>query len=313
MKKMFGGNGIWSVIKASIIGVPMPLCSCSVIPTAVTLKQNGANNGSTSAFLISTPESGVDSILVTYALIDLPMAIIRPVSAFVSAFFAGGLHLIFNKEDYKTQEVKVSCCAKKSAAKAAAASNLEKAKGAMDYSFGKLVDSMSLWMIVGFIVGALIDTIVPAGFFSNLSMISSRLIILPIGILMYICASASTPIALSLMLKGLSPGSALIFLLVGPATNLTNILVMQKYIGKKGVLINVFSIVFVALTFAWITDYLYANYFTLNLSELTAHAHHEMSYYPMRVVCSLGVIALLIKGVWKEEIRPLIQGKAQHA
>jgi len=264
VKKWLGAENKSTIFKAALVGIPLPLCSCSVIPTAVTLRKSGASNGATSAFLISTPESGVDSISITYALMDLPMTIIRPIAAFFSAFFAGLLQYWFN--DFKLPESEVdapvkSCCgSKKTVEKKSLKENM---RGVFQYAFGKLSDDIAGWLTLGIFLGALINFIVPADFFTSMSMIENRLMILLIGVPLYICASASTPIAVSLMLKGLSPGSALLLLLVGPATNISNIAVLQKYIGKKGVIFNVFSIVFVALIFSFLVDYLYMNYFTL--------------------------------------------------
>ena len=302
VKKWLGKDSFSSVFKASAVGVPLPLCSCSVIPTAVTLRKSGASNAATSAFLISTPESGVDSISITYALIDLPMTIIRPVAAFCSAFFAGVLQFLFNDFKYvDTEKVDTSkaCCSKKAAATQVVFR--EKIKGVFRFGFGKLSDDIASWLTLGILLGALIDFVVPENFFTSMGMIENRVMILLIGVPLYICASASTPIAVGLMLKGLSPGSALLLLLVGPATNISNIAVLQKYIGKKGVLLNIFSIVFVALIFSFITDYIYANYFTLNLNEMLKH--HDHSGHWLQILCALILIILLAKGVYRDKLK----------
>jgi uncharacterized membrane protein YraQ (UPF0718 family) len=308
VKKWLGSNSFGSVFKAAAIGVPLPLCSCSVIPTAVTLRKSGASNGATSAFLISTPESGVDSISITYALMDLPMTIIRPVAAFMSAFVAGSLQFLFNDfevEDDETAKVKSCCGASKKANIIEEKKTIkETAVGIFKYGYGKLSDDIAVWLTIGIFLGALIEFLVPENFFTGMGMIQNRLMILVIGIPLYICASASTPIAVSLMLKGLSPGSALLFLLVGPATNISNIAVLQKYIGKKGVLINIFSIAFVAIVFSFIVDWLYASYFTLKLSEQLKHHDHGDSI--VQVVCACFLVILLSKGIYKEKIQPWI-------
>lgn len=314
VKKWLGKDSFSSVLKASLVGVPLPLCSCSVIPTAVTLKKSGASNGATSAFLISTPESGVDSMSITYALIDLPMTLIRPLAAFCSAFFAGALQFMFNDFEYKeeiNQEVpaKSSCCSKKK--ETPKETPIELFKGVFKYGYGKLIDDISVWLTVGILLGALIEFIVPDNFFTSMGMIENRIMILLIGVPLYICASASTPIAVSLMLKGLSPGSALLLLLVGPATNISNIAVLQKYIGKKGVALNIFSIVFVALIFSLITDYMYANFFKLKLSEMLQHHDHGGTWW--EVISAIILVILLSKGIYKEEIKPRLKGNSPSA
>lgn len=306
VKAWLGGNRFSSVFRASAVGVPLPLCSCSVIPTAVTLRKSGASNGATSAFLISTPESGVDSISITYALIDLPMTIIRPVAAFMSAFIAGILQFKFNGFEFveEEKEVKSHCCSKNK--KQPEQKNLlNSIKGVFQFGFGKLLNDISVWLSVGILLGALIDFVVPDNFFTSLSMIENRLMILVIGVPLYICASASTPIAVSLMLKGLSPGSALLFLLVGPATNISNIAVLQKYIGKKGVVLNIVSVVLVALLFSFIADWMYLNFFPLSLNEQLHHHDHGGAWW--QVVSAVVLTVLLLKGVFVEEIKPRIR------
>lgn len=302
VKKWLGGRNFSTVVKAALVGVPLPLCSCSVIPTAVTLRKSGASNGATSAFLISTPESGVDSLSITYALIDLPMTIIRPIAAFCSAFFAGVLQIFFNEFEFvDDEENQVKKCCGSSTKKTAEVKKDNPLVGVIRYGFGKLSNDIAGWLAVGLLLGAMIDWLVPAHFFSNMSMLENRLMILVIGIPLYICASASTPIAVSLMLKGLSPGSALLLLLVGPATNISNIAVLQKYIGKKGVFLNIFSIVFVAVVFSFLADWLYSSVFELKLSEqLMSHDHHHTEWW--QYVCAIFLILLILKGVYKEHL-----------
>lgn len=306
VKKWLGAKSISSVFRAALVGVPLPLCSCSVIPTAVTLRKSGASNGATSAFLISTPESGVDSISITYAMMDLPMTIIRPVAAFFSATIAGLFQYKFN--DFKLEEEKTAAkalpktCGSGGEHIHTGTPKKNKLVQSMQYGFGKLINDIAGWLAIGILLGALIDFVVPADFFSNLSLIESRFMILLVGIPLYICASASTPIAASLILKGLSPGSALLFLLVGPATNISNIAVLQKYIGKKGVLINMSAIAIVGLIFASITDWMYMNLFTISIDEKLVTHDHSGAWWE-HVSAALLVI-LLVKGVYIENIKP---------
>lgn len=311
VKSWLGAKNIKAVFKAALVGIPLPLCSCSVIPTAVTLRKSGASNGATSAFLISTPESGVDSISITYGLMDLPMTILRPVAAFCSAFFAGVLQVYFN--DFKLPESEFAPAKKESTCCGTKESKTEKKdfslrlKNIFQYGFGKLSNDIAGWLTIGILLGALIDFVVPESFFSGMGMMENRLMILLIGIPLYICASASTPIAVSLMLKGLSPGSALLFLLVGPATNISNIAVLQKYIGKKGVIINIGSIAFVALIFSFIVDYLYLNFFTLSLNEQLSMHNHAPQVWEQGAAVIL--IVLLLKGIYIENIKPKLKTK----
>lgn len=297
IKKAMGGKGIWGAFKASVLGIPLPLCSCAVIPTAATLKKQGASNSATSAFLISTPESGVDSIAMTYGMMDLPMTIIRPIAAFFSAMVAGVLQLVFKTDKFvKNEEPEVkSCCASKKK-EVASESFSKKLKDSFKFGYFELVDDMAVWLAFGILAGAFIDFALPANFFDGLHGWAGRGAILLVGIPLYICASATTPIAASLVMKGMSPGMALLFLLVGPATNISNILVIGKYIGKRGVVINVVAIAVVALVFSFLTDYLYQA-FTWPLDFKVAHHDHEVSSWweiSLAVVFTLLILRSLL-------------------
>ena len=292
IKNTLGKKNITSIFKAAILGIPLPLCSCSVVPTAVTIKKAGANNGATSSFLIATPESGVDSIMVTYSLMDLPMAIFRPLAAFFSAITAGILQHFFNH--FEAPEEPPSCCCHHSTSSSVPTSKL---KEAFFYSFGRLINDMAGWLLIGILLGGIIEYFIPANIFAHYDGLIGRLIILAIGIPFYICASASTPIAAALVLKGLSPGMALLLLLVGPATNISNLLVLQKYLGKKGVLINVISIAFVALLFSYAVDYLYLHFNWGTNFKVIAHSTHHATWY--QIISAIILLILLLKGIWK--------------
>jgi len=301
IQNTLGHKSKWGFVKATLFGIPFPLCSCAVVPTAITLKKSGANNASTSSFLIATPETGVDSIAMTYGVMDLPMTILRPVFAFFSAAAAGVLQLIFNKEEVEIQEEVKSCCGSKKAQTQKPFS--KRLNEGLNFAFGKLINDVSLWLLFGLCLGALINLIVPSNFFENLSGFQSRFMILLIGIPLYICASASTPIAASLMLKGLSPGAALLFLMVGPATNASNMALIAKYIRKRGVILNVIAISVVGLGASYFVDYLYNIYNWPKTFAIEAiHDHEHESWRDTASAIVMGL--LLLKGVWFEEIKP---------
>jgi uncharacterized membrane protein YraQ (UPF0718 family) len=304
IKKSLGGKSPFTFLKAAFIGIPLPLCSCSVIPTAVTLRKAGANNAATSSFLISTPESGVDSISFTYAIMDLPMTIIRPVAAFVSAMTAGVLQLLFNDFEMKETEEKKSCCC--------GGKKVEKQESrlvkAIKYASNDIIDDIAFWMLIGIALGALIETVVPAEFFLGLNGTVGKLLVLVVGIPLYICASSTTPLAASLIMKGMSPGTALVLLLVGPATNMSNILVVRQYIGTKGIVINLFAIAFVALGFGYLTDFLYS-YFSWPLSFNLHNVHEHLTVF--HHISGIVLSALLIKGVYKSKIRPMLDSNKE--
>ena len=304
------GKGKWSdVVLASLVGVPIPLCSCSVIPTAIALKQKGASRAATSSFLISTPESGIDSILVTRAMMDWPMTIIRPVAAFASALLAGGLQLIFNPEEkvaMKPVAPVAACCGHNHAApsKKPFWSTI---KEGLTWSINDLVDDLALWMTIGIVAGALLDFFVPADFFLGLGIWPSRLLVLVVGIPLYICASATTPIAASLVMKGLSPGAALILLLAGPATNIANIAVLRPHLGNKGIAINLISIAAVALLAAIGVDAWYGG--VQPAWAVSAHTHEHGSSFGWESILAAVLVVILLRGLWRAEIQPRLNRK----
>ncbi|WP_190275306.1 SO_0444 family Cu/Zn efflux transporter [Pseudodesulfovibrio mercurii] len=273
MARHLGGRSVGSVFKAAVIGVPLPLCSCGVLPTALGLRRQGASKGATTAFMISTPETGVDSMAVTYALIDPLMTAIRPVAASLTAVFAGVLINLFPDEKDAPAPLagladglsagpapRSSCgCGGSCAVPPRATFGARFASG-MRHAFGEMIEDIGRWLLVGVLVAGLISALVPADALDHwvgsgpLSYLAMLVVALPL----YVCATASTPIAASLLLKGLSPGAALVFLLAGPATNGATITVMLKTLGKRAAGLYVASIVVCSLALAWATDHLYA-------------------------------------------------------
>ena len=292
------GRGIASIFWASLLGIPLPLCSCSVIPAVVALKQSGASNESTSAFLIATPESGVDSIMMTHAMMDLPMTIARPVIAFITALSAGILQCLF--------QTNVSVSDISTPANESSKLQGHFIKNSLSYAFGKLINDLSLWLTLGMLLGALINIIVPEDFFSGLNPHISRLSVIVVGIPFYICATSSTPIAAVLILKGMSPGLALLFLLVGPATNISNLFVLQKYLGKKAVFINLTAIGLLSLAFSYLIDFLYS-YYRWELNMKISPSHHDGTHAWWVHLCSVVLAGLLLKGLWFEILAPCLK------
>lgn len=257
-----------TVLKASLIGVPLPLCSCSVLPTAVALKKQGASNGATISFLISTPEIGVDSISVTYALLDPFFTIIRPISAFITAFAAGSAVNFFDKrDDQKSKSLKKSDEKRHSSPK----TDIKKKyswrtvfsrkgfKETCHYGFGDILPEIAGWLVVGILFAGLISAVLPADFFTKYinNTFLSMLLMLAIGIPLYVCATGSTPIAAALIAKGLNPGAALIFLLVGPATNIGSLFILRKYFKKRDLVVYLASLIIVSLIIGLIISLLY--------------------------------------------------------
>lgn len=263
-----------SVFKAALLGIPIPLCSCGVLPAAASLKRQGANNGATTAFLISTPESGVDSIAISYALLDPIMTVVRPVAAFITATAAGILENLLGSPDTKEQSPPDLTCTIDNCCDGLDCppeehirhhTFNEKIRAGMTFAFGELWSDMVGWFLMGIFLGGAITVLVPPEIMMRYlgGGISSMLLMLAFGIPLYICATASTPIAAALILKGVSPGAALVFLLVGPATNITSLTVLIGILGKRATVIYLGALAVSAVAFGLAVDWFYS---FLNLS-----------------------------------------------
>ena len=281
-----------SVINASLIGVPLPLCSCGVIPTGISFYKHGASRGSTVSFLISTPQTGIDSILVTYSLLGLPFALIRPIVAFFSGVI-GGIFTNFNTKNEKEEEVDDTDDKKETL------SRVEKTREMFRYAFVEFLQDISNWLIIGLVLAAIVSVIVPPDFFATHlgNGFLGKIIILIAAIPVYVCATASVPIAAVLMIKGLSPGAALVFLMAGPATNVATITMIGKVLGKRSLFSYLISIIGGALIFGTLIDwFLPSSWFTLNaLSETSPHQHETLPYW-LKISSSVLLIILIING-----------------
>lgn len=305
MRHFVGGERISGVIKASLIGIPLPLCSCSVIPAALTLKKAKAGNGATSSFLIATPETGVDSVLMSYAMMDFPMTIIRPLAAFLSALVAGLAQVFFNP-DPEAQKIaadhqKPSTFQRKSI------------KEMLKFSFVDLLDDMALWLAVGILIGAGIQLFVPNEFLLGSEGLLSRLVILGLCLPIYVCASATTPLVAALIMKGMSPGVGLLILLAGPAVNLSNILVLQKHLGKKAVAINIAAISVVALVLSYIVDFLYLTFKWPVMFNIVTQSHgagEQAAWW--EILSALIMLVLIFYSVFKTQVYSRFKTQGHH-
>ncbi len=264
-----GSGRFSSVFKASILGIPIPLCSCGVLPAAASLKKQGANKGATAAFLISTPESGVDSISITYALLDPIMTLARPIAAFVSAMAAGiGINLTqppaAEKEPMSIAPMQTGCGCSGSCSPAEEKTEpglIPRLGLGLRYAAIEIWGELAGWFFIGIVAAGIITVLVPDQAIANYlgGGLISMLLMLCLGIPLYICATASTPVAAAFILKGVSPGSALVFLLVGPATNVTSLSVLIGILGKKATGIYLASIALFAVLCGLALDLLYVS------------------------------------------------------
>ena len=291
LEKHLKGNGVGSVAKAAVLGAPLPLCSCGVIPAALGLREAGASKPATISFLVATPETGVDSVSVTYAMMGPFMAIVRPIAALMSAMTAGMLVSIFVKEESvaKAAEEKsntASCCSKKentdslssNTVVSSSAGVLEKAVGGVRYAFGRLYSDIVAWLLIGLLFAAAVTTFVPTDFLTKWGHgLPAMLIMVLAGIPMYVCATASTPIAAGLMLAGVSPGAALVLLLTGPATNVASLGIIGKELGQKAMLFYLLGTIGIALAAGLTVDWIVQS----KGIDVMAQLHAEHSGLPM--------------------------------
>ena len=314
VERWLGKPGLSGVVKASVLGVPMPLCSCSVIPVAASLRKSGATRGATASFLSSTPQTGVDSILATYALLGGLFTAVRVIVAFICGIVTGYLIELFCKD---TNEAKPAapamtltpsaaspltppnsgampaqdCCASKKPAEKR--SPMEAAR----YGFITLPADLANALIIGLLLAGLITTLLPEDLLSGslstgpLAFLLATAISLPL----YVCATASIPMAYALLAAGLSPGAALVFLITGPATNTATIVTVWKMLGRKATAIYLISL----LAIAWLAGGLFNA--ALHSEAAATAAHHHEALHPSLWEHGSAVllIGLLIFSVWK--------------
>lgn len=285
--KHLGKDNVSSVVKSTIFGIPLPVCSCGVIPLATSIKKSGASKGATLSFLISTPITGVDSIMATYGIFGWIFTLYRAITSMIIAMVAGILTNIFDKDTSTSSvTVEVKKPAFSSVAPQATTSftmNAQKQEepcgtgtgsccstnnnqtkkfsftSAITYAFGTLLGDIAKPLFWGLIIGALITVAIPENLSEVLKSYAwlSYIIVIAIAIPMYVCATASLPIAAGLMLSGVSAGAAFVFLSAGPATNTVTIGVVKKMLGTKSLVIYLGSITIGSIFFGLGLDYIF--------------------------------------------------------
>lgn len=274
VEKHLGGSRYGSIIKATLLGVPLPLCSCGVIPVAASLRKHGANKGATTSFLISTPQTGVDSILATYGLLGPFFAWFRPLAALITGI-VGGLLVSFVDEDSPVQQNSRQTTPDEKL------SFLQKCKAALAYGFITLPGEIARALIVGIIIAGLISTFISSDFISQYvgNYYLTMLLMLAIGIPIYVCSTSSIPIALGFMHMGVSPGAAFVFLISGPATNAAAISVVFKILGRTSAIIYIATVMLGSLAGGIAFDYLNQNFSTGLLSSFQPACHVTLSLF----------------------------------
>jgi len=320
VSKHLGNSSIISVIKATVFGIPLPVCSCGVIPLATSIKKSGASNGSTLAFLISTPITGVDSILATYGMFGWAFTIYRVITSMVISTIAGVIANFYGDKEVEKPKpafsmaapqktmgtmsfsavtipkpvVEESCdggsCCSSSSGNNGKKDTCAIVTNAINYSFGTLLKDIASPLFIGLLFGALISVAVP----ENLSEILleygwlSYIIVIAIAVPMYVCATASLPIAAGLMLAGVLPGAAFVFLTAGPATNTVTMGVVKKMLGTRTLYIYLGTIIVGSIIFGLGLDALLAD---VNIKEMV-HIHESASFIAMGSSLVLWVFVL---------------------
>jgi uncharacterized membrane protein YraQ (UPF0718 family) len=306
IERHLGQGGVWGSVKASLFGVPLPLCSCSVIPVAVSMRKHGASKGAVISFLLSTPQTGVDSILVTFALLApvfgarfaLIFSLFRPVAAFITGVMGGALveAATAGEQDgapAEPAESGTSCCASKSASPG-------KLKQILTYAFKDLPADIARPLLIGILISAAISVLVPDDFFAPVlgNGLVAMLVLMGLSIPLYVCATGSVPVLVSLIIKGVSPAAAFAFLVAGPATNVATITTIWSSLGRRSAVLYLLTVAVSAVVFG----YAIAAVLPEVLIHESAHMHDHVPGWFLHASAAV-LLGLLI--------RPMIRLKAK--
>jgi len=291
--RYMGGESILSVIRGSLVGVPLPLCSCGVLPVAASARQSGAGKGPTLAFLISTPVTGVDSILATAGVLGIVFTIARIIASFVLGIAAGLVSILFPGKSHPTPQPSVSQACEICEFTGAYEKAGSKTRQALVYGFSELPETLVNSMVVGLLVGGLITALVPESLITNYigTGIIGVLVAVLIGIPLYVCATGSIPIAAAMMLKGFSPGAALAFLIAGPATNAVAVTTVRKILGTRYLIIYLITIFIGAIGFAFLFDLIPYSFAIKSVMHKHQTAHHSL-FYHLSASLLIGILGL---------------------
>ncbi|MAV97060.1 MAG: hypothetical protein CMG06_07995 [Candidatus Marinimicrobia bacterium] len=283
--RQIGDKDFISILKSTLFGIPLPLCSCGVIPVAATLRDSGASKGSTVSFLVSTPQTGVDSIFLTYGMLGPVFALFRPLAAFFSGVFSGVIINKLDKDEHHhlpDQELKET----------EDQSLIERLRSGFNYGFISLPADIVVPLFQGLIVAAAISIFLPPDIIANHFAANKYLqffMMLAISIPLYVCATASIPIAVALMAKGISPGAAFVFLMAGPATNASSIAVIKNILGKQTLYYYVMLIGVTAIAFGVLLDF-----FLMFIPPTIPNIHHHDHGGTLRILLNTIFILVLV-------------------
>ncbi|MHC4247770.1 MAG: SO_0444 family Cu/Zn efflux transporter [Planctomycetota bacterium] len=305
VERHLGGRGrFWPALKAAAFGVPLPLCSCGVIPVAASLRRHGAGRGAATSFLLSTPQTGVDSILVTYSMLGPVFAIVRPVAALLSGLVGGTIvgsveaaDAVNGRAETKCED---ACCARDG-----------RGKLARVFHYGFVTLPRDLWraLVVGIVIAGVIAAVVPEGFFADYlggggfwAQLGAMLVMMIIGLPIYVCATASVPLALAFIHMGVSPGAALVFLMTGPATNAATVATVWKTMGRRTTLIYLATVAVTALGSGLALNYWVDVIGAGTNGAMLEHAGHGLLPAWVGIVAAVGLVGVLVRAAFAREV-----------
>ncbi|MEE9441695.1 MAG: permease [candidate division Zixibacteria bacterium] len=250
MKSLFGRKPLAQIFRSSVIGIPLPLCSCSVLPVADQLRRSGLSRPGTVSFLISTPETGVDSIALSYRLLGPYFAMIRPIAALITALISGLISWLFNRDEDKSPILEMPIADDNKPGKL-----IERLINGQKYIVKSVYPELAYYLFWGFLLAGLAAAIIPSDLVKdNVSAWIQYIAVITVSLPVYVCATSSTPMAVVLLSMGVTPGAVLVFLLIGPATNMTSLVVQKRILGYKGMILMTVSIIVTSVILGILID-----------------------------------------------------------
>ena len=312
--RQIGGNNIGSVFKAALFGVPLPLCSCGVVPTAVYLKNSGASKAAVTSFLISTPQTGIDSISATWGMLGPLFAVFKALAALIIGTAGGIADFILDRRNEETKELQEQ----KREQNTVKTAEIErypglwgKVKEMFRYAFFELLDDIAVNFIIGLAIAAVISIAIPDDFFNSTFLSNpfvSMVLMVIIGIPMYICSTSSIPIAVALIANGVAPGAAYVFLVAGPATNAASLAIIGKALGRKTTIRYLTTIIAGSMIFGFAMDRIYT---AIGISPFgAAMQHHHAENNPGIFLTAVSIFFLIMMIILlTRKIRSRFRGK----
>lgn len=307
VRKQIGKDSVWSICKAAMFGVPLPLCSCGVIPITIYMANNKASKGAVTSFLISTPQTGIDSVVATYGMMGPIFGIFRPIAALVMGVLGGWIVSLSNKPKQREKRILLNVLPNNiRTKKLLTKSYTERVKSSLKYAFADFLDDIVIEFIVGLVIAGAITYFLPTDFLAGSGLKSGiwgMLLMVTIGIPMYVCATASIPIAVALLLKGFSPGVVFVFLVAGPATNTASIGMLTKSLGKKFIVSYLLVLTIMAIGFGYLLDFVFSQTGVDIISQLTAisqYNHSDMLSYGLQIALTSIFSVLLLLSLYRK-------------